>query len=405
VSVLLSSVLLEIFAEPASAARASACSAPTTDALAGVWGPGRLRVLGSCRVAAGTVRNIRHYVDGDLTFSLVLARRSRSLANHVNRSELGGALHVELLPRDGGHLPAPKAGDHVVLTGAWVTDGVEGWNEFHPVWSERINGGAVYRSGPQFGGDPPQAAEAEATKLCVDEAGQQCQGYDGTIGRCLPVPAGTGGYRDAACTGRRAGGGYQWVSGLPVGSRFTTSIAPGTTARLESKHGTAVTCRGEAGRGRYTGAKLLGELHLLFAGCTEAGQACQSAGKPAGVVAANELYGFIDVISTSQRGAARNKLGLEVKAVSGRPFAQFSCGSHTFTIRGGVIAPVATNRMLPRDTLSYRASRGRQAIARFENLGRETLEASIAGGAYEPIGLSLTLVRTNSEAVEIKSFP
>jgi hypothetical protein len=391
-------------AGPAWSLRARACHAPTTDVLAGVWGPARLHVLGSCRVAAGTVTNLRHYIDGDLTFSLVLGRRYKSLANHVNRSELGGALHVEFLPRDAGHLPVPKAGDHVVLTGVLVTDGGEGWNEFHPVWSERINGGVLHRSGPQFGGDPAQARESEATQLCRDREGQVCQGYDGTLGRCVHVPGRTGGYRDSACTDSRGRSRYRWSSGALLNTHFVTTIAPNTTATMESRNGTVVTCDRETGGGRYTGRKLLGGMQLVFAGCTEAGHPCQSVGRAAGEIATSELYGFIGIISTSQRGPARNKIGLGIKAVNRQPFAEFACGALTVTIRGGVIAPLATNRMLLRETLSYRASRGRQAVARFENVGMETLEASVAAGSYEPLGLSVRVVLTNSKAVEVNTF-
>ncbi len=50
------------------------------------------------------------------------------------------------MPRDGGHLPKPVVGQHLVLKGAWVLDTQHGWQEIHPVWSVTVNG-HTYKTG------------------------------------------------------------------------------------------------------------------------------------------------------------------------------------------------------------------------------------------------------------------
>jgi hypothetical protein len=79
------------------------------------------------------------------------------------------------MPRDGGHLPKPKKGDHVTLVGAWVLDTEHGWQELHPVWREILNG-SVYTSGPQNGGSPASDRSKNAAADCRDH-GQLCTGY------------------------------------------------------------------------------------------------------------------------------------------------------------------------------------------------------------------------------------
>jgi hypothetical protein len=152
---------------------ASTCVAPA-DVLAGVYHPHRLHVLSACRAVSGTVVAISHELDGDLHVDL---DTRGALTNAVNASAKGGSLVVEFMPRDGGHLPAPAAGEHIALTGAWVLDTNHGWNELHPVWSETL-AGVTYHSGPQYGGSPADVGSGQAAADCTSD-GAACQGYGG----------------------------------------------------------------------------------------------------------------------------------------------------------------------------------------------------------------------------------
>jgi hypothetical protein len=82
---------------------------------------------------------VRHEEDGDLHVLVDLDASSRRLIAN-GRSETG-ALTVEFMPRDGGHLPEPSPGARIALTGAWVFDSQHDWNELHPVWTSRVSGG------------------------------------------------------------------------------------------------------------------------------------------------------------------------------------------------------------------------------------------------------------------------
>lgn len=146
--------------------------------LNGVWGPTRLKVLDPCRRAAGRVVGTALQIDGDLHVYVQMDRRYRRLINKANVQRKGGALVVELMPRDRGHLPAPHVGDRVALVGAWTKDLLaHGWLELHPVWALSINGSRWHRSGPRYGGSPASANEENALATCRVPHGQSCRGY------------------------------------------------------------------------------------------------------------------------------------------------------------------------------------------------------------------------------------
>jgi Excalibur calcium-binding domain len=146
-------------------------------AFEGLYHPERLAMLDSCRRARGAVVKVRAEDDGDLHFDVRLDRRYRGLLRSGNFNQQGGALVVEFMPRDHGHLPAPAAGDRVSLVGAWVDDTDHAWNELHPVWAVSINGGRRHSSGPRFGGSPPQDRSYNALSGCRTAGGRHCHGY------------------------------------------------------------------------------------------------------------------------------------------------------------------------------------------------------------------------------------
>ena len=155
---------------------------PANQAMVGVWGQGRLKAIDPCQKASGTVLKAEHEPDGDLDLYVDLDPAYDELAgsatelNFLHRWGPGDVL-VELMPRDGGHLPAPVEGDHLDLMGAWVTDTNHGYNEIHPVWSESINGEDEHTSGPKNGGSLPQSTGQTAAADCKDANKNHCTGY------------------------------------------------------------------------------------------------------------------------------------------------------------------------------------------------------------------------------------
>jgi hypothetical protein len=161
-----------------AAPRAAACPSRSRT-LKGVYHPERLVVLDACRQAQGIVVKARAEDDGDLHFDVRLDRRYRGLLRKGNFGAQGGALVVEFMPRDHGHLPAPAVGDRVALVGAWVDDAQHDWNELHPVWAVSINGGPRHVSSPRFGGNPPEDRSFNALAGCRTAGGRRCHGYGG----------------------------------------------------------------------------------------------------------------------------------------------------------------------------------------------------------------------------------
>jgi hypothetical protein len=160
--------------------RTSVCPSAAS-VLKGIYHPQRLTVLSPCKTGAGTVVHVKKESgsggDGDLHIQLKLDSQYSSLTNAMNDSRQGGNLVVEFMPRDGGHLPKPTVGQHLVLKGAWVLDTKpdHGWRELHPVWSVTVNG-RTFRSGPQNGGSPPNDNSSNSAADCVDH-GHPCTGY------------------------------------------------------------------------------------------------------------------------------------------------------------------------------------------------------------------------------------
>ena len=105
----------------------------------------RLQILEPCTAVEGRVVSIHHAQDGDL--HIALDPDDKHVLNLLNATHTHRQLVVEIICE---HKPAkaveqtacasyvsavaiPKAGDRVRVTGAYVTDRDNGWNEVHPV--------------------------------------------------------------------------------------------------------------------------------------------------------------------------------------------------------------------------------------------------------------------------------
>lgn len=112
-----------------------------------VYLPERLRVIEACTAVTGRVVSLRRESDGDLHIALNPDRKS--VLNLVNAVHAHGNLVVEVVCE---HAPAtangeattacagfnpqvtiPKVADRIRVTGTYVTDRDNGWNEIHPV--------------------------------------------------------------------------------------------------------------------------------------------------------------------------------------------------------------------------------------------------------------------------------
>jgi hypothetical protein len=211
--------------------------------LDGVYHPDRLQVIDACRHVTGTVIVTHFEEDGDLHFDVRLDPPYKGMLMTNNYSEQHGALVVELMPRDHGHLPSAQAGDHVSITGAYVDDTQHDWAEIHPVWSLAINGGPAYRSGPQYGGSPPWAGSVNAVDTCHISGDGDCVAYGGAGNSTPSHSGGTSG----STGGGSSGSGSSSSSGQVVhpGAFCSPEGAQGVTSA-----GTPMTCKTSSGDSR-----------------------------------------------------------------------------------------------------------------------------------------------------------
>jgi len=102
--------------------------------LVGVYHPERLKVKSRCRVAIGTVEEVKpELYDGDIHIQLRLDRGQERLLSNGN-ARVGGTLIVEIIPWDRARVPVPVEGQRVEVVGPWVDDTAHGWFEIHPAW-------------------------------------------------------------------------------------------------------------------------------------------------------------------------------------------------------------------------------------------------------------------------------
>jgi hypothetical protein len=127
--------------------------------LAGVYHPQRLQVKSRCRVAIGTVREVKFEAyDGDVHIDLRPDPGYEGLLSDGNE-RVGGNLVVEIIPQDRSRVAVPTEGARVEVVGPWVSDTQHGWNEIHPAWW--VSAGAI---------EPASAAELRRAQLLLQGA-------------------------------------------------------------------------------------------------------------------------------------------------------------------------------------------------------------------------------------------
>jgi len=223
------------------------------------------------------------------------------------------------------------------------------------------------------------------------------------FGRCVKVAKNTGKYHTTSCAGGLAEGSYEWFRGV-IKKGFTTSAG---TTKLETVSKSKITCAAESGSGEYSGAKTVTGVTVTFTGCEGPGATkCATAGANEGELLTKPLEGQLGIISEEvKEGKEIRKIGLELfPAGHAGSYVEFSCGGSPQVLRGSVIAPVSIDKMSLTSTLTYKGAKGKQAPEQFEGEPKDVLESSVAGGAFEQSGLTLTATQTSEEPIEINAF-
>src|SRR6185312_616737 len=99
-----------------------------------------------------------------------------------------------------------------------------------------------------------------------------------------------------------------------------------------------------------------------------------------------------------------NNVAYQLQPEGGGQVAEFNCGATNVKVRGAVVAQWSPpNNMRASFNVKFKQGKGKQKPESLEGGPTAVLEASIAGGAYEQMGLSSVGTVTNEEEVEINT--
>ena len=112
-----------------------------------VYDPDRLEVLDKCKTVTGVIEESNADPDGDQHMLLKLDKGQKDFLTKKNKSKKDGDLVVEVVCVNNisrkramgactgyaNNVMLPKIGEHVRVTGSFVLDTHNGWNEIHPV--------------------------------------------------------------------------------------------------------------------------------------------------------------------------------------------------------------------------------------------------------------------------------
>jgi hypothetical protein len=231
-------------------------------------------------------------------------------------------------------------------------------------------------------------------------AGSASAEPQGEFGRCLAKAGGK--YATAGCTTEVAGKlKYEWTPGVAK-PNFTSALQTGIPT-LETVGGTKITCKTETSGGKFAANNTeVQGVEALFGGCETGGAKCNSAGKTEGIILTSPLEGRLGVEKKGTKAPANNKLALELHAPGTSLVASFTCAGLPVEVKGSVLHPASTGKMLLTATEKFTAAKGEQKPDKFAGgpLDEHTLESNTAKGPFEEAGQTITAKATYEEKVE-----
>jgi hypothetical protein len=133
----------------------------------------------------------------------------------------------------------------------------------------------------------------------------------------------------------------------------------GSSVRLETTAGRAVSCNGSQGAGEFFSSKAITSLVLEFKECTTV---LSGITLNCGTISTNPLRAELNYLTNPN---SASEVGLVLKPVSGAEFAKASCtsffGNETLTVTGSVVGKVTpTNELTTNFSLVFAQTAGKQ---------------------------------------------
>ncbi len=230
------------------------------------------------------------------------------------------------------------------------------------------------------------------------------------LGRCVKL-AGVkegkekiygGSYNDSGCLSPSKGGEYEWTTGPGADPSFTASAGKST---LEAVGGAStLTCAHAATAGSYTGAKTA-TATITFTGCKLATnkEPCQSAGAASGEIVTGSLQGSLGFVKDAVEGGQLNvSVGLDLAGTPNVLTAE--CAGTKLAVTGSVIAPFGKiDKTTSSNTLSFKATAGKQASEQFEGGAKDTLATALGTASAVQSGLTSKAKLKSAEPIEVKA--
>ncbi len=225
------------------------------------------------------------------------------------------------------------------------------------------------------------------------------------FGRCLSVTAGTGRFSSSKCTTLGGKKAYEWDPAIG-GTRFAladyTSKGEKSIALVTASKVDAVDCRYVSAKGEYTSSQSIGGMTLKFTKCVQEHRSCTSPGAESGEIRTAAMVGSLGIISTGAT-SAKDDVGIVLHPEVGPQIAEFSCFAGSYVLRGSVIGAIKADKPATEPEIRFKASGTKQEPESFVGGSPDVLEESIAGGAYQRVGLGVTMFLTNPEAIEVNT--
>lgn len=233
----------------------------------------------------------------------------------------------------------------------------------------------------------------------IGTAGASAQAPE--FGRCLKAEkigkTYNGGYTNSSCTTTSAPhtGKYEWHPGA-VKVKQTTS---GGKGQLETVSKLSVGCTSETSVGEYSGTKEVKNVIVTFKGCETAGSPCSTALAKEGELVTKTLEG---VVGFENQATKKTAFDLYPAGKTGL-FIEFSCSGLVVAVRGSVLVPIKSDKMLLSGALKYKSTKGKQQVEHFEGQPNDILETTYKGGPFEQSGQTITTTLKNEEALELNA--